>query len=190
MQVVSQSSQFAPFMHDYLYYNDTGDWTNFNSSRTRANTFRGSAVQQSISALTQLPADMFQGSGAVYHTLGMCSVVPCASGHGRWLTVSLTGFEYWSDPNDRSAGEITWQVDGQKTHQVTAAAVAGDPLPDGTGISQRLISEEPMSIVLNLGLSRMSLLIVAYPPCTRTDGQGWCCRKLAEYHSFDHDLPS
>ncbi|KJA16007.1 glycoside hydrolase family 16 protein [Hypholoma sublateritium FD-334 SS-4] len=133
VQVVSQSSQFAPFMHDYLYYNDTGDWVNFDTSRTRANTFRGSAVQQSISALTQLPADMFQGSGANFHTLG---------------------FEYWSDPNDRSAGEITWQVDGEKSHQVTAAAVAGDPLPDGTGISQRLISEEPMSIVLNLGLSQ------------------------------------
>lgn len=61
-QVVSQSSQLAPFMHDYLHYNHAGDWVNFNSSRTRANSFRGSAVQQSSSAPTQLPADMFQGA--------------------------------------------------------------------------------------------------------------------------------
>ncbi|KAF9477276.1 beta-glucan synthesis-associated [Pholiota conissans] len=131
--VVSQSSQFAPFMHDYLYYNDSGQWSNQGNPLTRANSFRGSATQQSISALTQLPADMFQGSGAVFKTLG---------------------FEYWSDPNDRSAGRITWQVDGQKTHQVLASAVAADPLPDGTGVDQRLISEEPMSIVLNLGMSQ------------------------------------
>lgn len=70
MQVVSQSAQFAPFMHDYLYLNDTGDWSNSNNPLTRANSFRGSAVQQSISGLTQLPADMFQGSGAVFKTLG------------------------------------------------------------------------------------------------------------------------
>lgn len=70
-------------MHDYLYYNDTGDWVNFNNSRTRANTFRGSAVQQSISALTQLPADMFQGSGANFHTLGMFFIVLCSWSYGR-----------------------------------------------------------------------------------------------------------
>lgn len=46
-----------------------------------------------------------------------------------------------------------------------------------------------MSIVLNLGLSRMFLFATVCPPCTCTDNQGWCCRKLAEYHAFDDDLP-
>ncbi|KDR79505.1 hypothetical protein GALMADRAFT_1243340 [Galerina marginata CBS 339.88] len=131
-QVVSQSAQFAPFSHDYIYYNDSGQWSNFNPGMTRANTYRGSAVQQAVSALTRTPTDIFQGSGANYHTFG---------------------FEYWSDPNDRNAGTITWQADGQKTHQVLASAVAPDQGTGGSGVGQRLIPEEPMSLVLNLGIS-------------------------------------
>lgn len=69
-QVVSQSAQFAPFTHDYLYLNDSGQWTDFNTSRTRANSYRGSAVQQSVSGLTTTPVDMFQGSGANFKTFG------------------------------------------------------------------------------------------------------------------------
>jgi len=68
--VVSQSAQFAPFSHDYTYYNDSGQWTNFDTTRTRANTYRGSAVQQSVSGLTRTPVDMFQGSGANFKKFG------------------------------------------------------------------------------------------------------------------------
>lgn len=68
--------------------------------------------------------------------------------------VGRKGFEYWADQNDRAAGVITWQADGQQTQKITAGAVGPDPLPNGTGVSQRLIPEEPMSIVLNLGISR------------------------------------
>ena len=68
----------------------------------------------------------------------------------------MAGFEYWSDPNDRNAGTITWQVDGQKSHQVLASAVAPDQGTGGSGVGQRLIPEEPMSIILNLGMSRTS----------------------------------
>ncbi|KIM38469.1 glycoside hydrolase family 16 protein [Hebeloma cylindrosporum] len=130
--VVSQSAQFAPFTHDYLYLNDSGQWTNFDSTRTRANSYRGSAVQQSVSGLTRTPTDMFQGSGANFKTFG---------------------FEYWSDPNDRNAGSITWQVDGKRSHRVLASAVAPDQGVGGSGVGQRLIPEEPMSIILNLGIS-------------------------------------
>jgi len=71
----------------------------------------------------------------------------------------ILGFEYWSDPNDRSAGSVTWQVDGQRSHRVLAAAVAPDQGTDGSGVGQRLIPEEPMSIVLNLGMSRTSFFL-------------------------------
>lgn len=76
-----------------------------------------------------------------------------AEDSGQPQTYETLGFEYWSDPNDREAGFITWQVAGQATHQVGAGAVGPDPLPAGSGVGQRLISEEPMSIVLNLGIS-------------------------------------
>lgn len=43
-----------------------------------------------------------------------------------------------------------WMVDGQPSYRFTAAAVGPDPLVQ---IQQRLISREPMSLVLNLGMS-------------------------------------
>lgn len=59
------------------------------------------------------------------------------------------------DPNDRANGFITWAAAGQPTAGMIAAAAGPDPT---VNISQRLISEEPMSLVLNLGLSSASYL--------------------------------
>ena len=80
------------------------------------------------------------------------------------VTGSPIGFEYWADPSDRSAGYIQWVSDGKPTARLGASAVGPDPVNNpagasgsglgGTGIGQRLIPEEPMSIVLNLGISR------------------------------------
>lgn len=132
-QVVSQSGQFAPFSHDYNYLNDTQDeWYINTPDITNANSYRGSPVQQAVSALTLLPDNIFQESGAQFTTLG---------------------FEYWSDPSNPSDGYITWQTAGVESARLGAAALGPDPLPAGTGVSQRLISVEPMSIILNLGIS-------------------------------------
>lgn len=68
--------------------------------------------------------------------------------------VSL-GFEYYANPDARSDGFITWIVDGKPSTRMGAGAVAPDP--NGSQVGQRLIPEEPMSIVLNLGISRMFL---------------------------------
>jgi len=81
-QVVSQSAQFAPFTHDYIYLNATqNQWTIYDTAMTTPNTYHGSAVcvtfsstcwslllifldprQQAVSGLAKLPSDMFQGS--------------------------------------------------------------------------------------------------------------------------------
>ena len=68
------------------------------------------------------------------------------------------GFEYWADPANRQDGFITWQVDGTPSYRLGTSAMAPDTGPDGSQVGQRLIPEEPMSIVLNLGISRESLL--------------------------------
>lgn len=128
-QVVSQSAQFAPFTHDYNYTNDSTAWWIYDPSITHANDYKGSAIQQAVSALTDLPDDMFQGSGQVFKTLG---------------------FEYWADPNKRDEGFITWQTDGKPSVTMYASAMDQDPL---VNISRRLIPEEPMAMVLNLGMS-------------------------------------
>ncbi|KAH9006339.1 beta-glucan synthesis-associated [Lactarius hatsudake] len=131
--VISQSAQFAPFSHDYVYSNDTDqEWYVYNSSISRPNNYKGSAVQQAISGVTQLPADVFEGSGQVFHTFG---------------------FEYFANPKSRSDGYIIWQMDNLQTVRMGAGAVGPDQGTDGSGVDQRLIPEEPMSIVLNLGIS-------------------------------------
>ncbi|KAK7054157.1 beta-glucan synthesis-associated protein-domain-containing protein [Favolaschia claudopus] len=133
-QVVSQSAQFAPFSHDWTYNNlSADDWTIYDLSRTRPNNYKGSAVQQAVSGLSSVPVENFQGSGK---------------------QMSTYGFEYWSDPKDPTSGFITWQVNGTQTTRMGATAVAADQGTDGSGVGQRLIPVEPMSIVLNLGISR------------------------------------
>lgn len=132
-QVVSQSAQFAPFTHDYLYVNDTADaWTIYTPDITKANNYRGSAVQQAVSSLTNLPDEMFQTTSQTFRTLG---------------------FEYWADPDKPEDGFITWQTDGQPSYRIGASAVGPDQGDGGSMVGQRRIPEEPMSIVLNLGIS-------------------------------------
>ncbi|KAG6811656.1 hypothetical protein H0H92_006418 [Tricholoma furcatifolium] len=132
-QVASMSAQFAPFTADYVYLNATADeWNIFSPNVTAPNTYHGSAVQQAVSGVVNLREDMFQGSGSRFTTMG---------------------FEYWSDPSNPSDGYITWQSDGVQSHRMGAAAVASDQGPTGSGVSQRLIPVEPMSIVMNLGIS-------------------------------------
>ncbi|KAJ3555502.1 hypothetical protein NP233_g12195 [Leucocoprinus birnbaumii] len=133
-QVVSQSAQFAPFSHDYVYGNSTPDqFTIYNPALTRANSYHGSAVQQAVSGLTTVPTDMFQGTGQNF---------------------KVFGFEYWSDPNDPTSGYVEWVSDSNPTYRMGASAVGPDPLTaGGSGVGQRLIPVEPMSIVLNLGIS-------------------------------------
>ena len=111
--VISQSAQFAPFSHDYVYANDTTDkWKVFNTDISRPNNYRYALFliindasltvdlgavfkgdplcqshippsilcltnflkprrQQAVSGLTQLPSDIFEGSGQVFHTFGL-----------------------------------------------------------------------------------------------------------------------
>ncbi|KAJ7594701.1 beta-glucan synthesis-associated [Mycena floridula] len=138
-QVVSQSAQFAPFTHDYVYLNDTADeFSITDASLTRANPYRGSAVQQAVSGLTKVPTAGFFGAS------------------GRQFV--KYGFEYWGDPSKPGDGYIQWMVDGKPSNRMGASAVGPDPIESpsgvpGSGVGQRLIPVEPMSIILNLGLS-------------------------------------
>ncbi|KAF9219112.1 beta-glucan synthesis-associated [Gyrodon lividus] len=152
-QVVSQSGQFAPFTRDYMYLNDTQEeWVVYTPNVTVPNSYRGSAVQQAVSALTLLPDDIFQESGAQFTTLG---------------------FEYWSDPKSPSDGYITWQTAGVPAARLGAGAMGPDQGTNGTGVSQRLISLEPMSIVFNLGISpnwqTIDLTTMIFPAEMRVD---------------------
>ncbi|KAG6842835.1 hypothetical protein H0H87_010006, partial [Tephrocybe sp. NHM501043] len=68
--VVSQSAHFAPFTADYSLNTVTADqWMIYTPNVTRANDYKGSAVQQAVSGVVSLRDDMFQGSGKRFMTL-------------------------------------------------------------------------------------------------------------------------
>ncbi|KAL0572397.1 hypothetical protein V5O48_009557 [Marasmius crinis-equi] len=132
--VVSQSAQFAPFSHDYTIIENSNTVTIYNSSNTYTNPYHGSPLQQAVSGLTKVPAEGYQGMA-----------------NKRFVTY---GFEYWGDTNNRDDGYITWQVDGKQAFTLRPGAVGPDKGTGGSQIDQRLTPEEPMSIVLNLGISK------------------------------------
>ena len=76
-----------------------------------------------MSSLTNVPDNMFEGSGQVF---------------------TKFGFEYWAEPSAPEKGFITWMVDGKPSHRVGADAMGPDQGPGGTGVGRRLIPEEPM----------------------------------------------
>ncbi|KAF9269559.1 beta-glucan synthesis-associated [Marasmius fiardii PR-910] len=109
-------------------------FTIYNTSNTYTNPYHGSPLQQAVSGLTKVPAENYQG-------------MP----NKRFVTY---GFEYWADTNNRNNGFITWQVDGKPSVTLRPGAVPPDKGTGGSQVDQRLIPEEPMSIVMNLGISR------------------------------------
>ena len=68
----------------------------------------------------------------------------------RSLNCIRKGVEYMPDPQQREAAFINWVGGGQRTWGLTGQAIGADST---VMIGQRLVSEEPMAMVLNLGLS-------------------------------------
>ncbi|KAJ7075867.1 glycoside hydrolase family 16 protein [Mycena belliarum] len=124
---VSQSFQVAPFNLDWQFVNSSPAAVFTDPAQTAFNTYKGSNQQQAVSALTFIPDTAY---GAQDYT--------------------VYGFEYWSDPKNRDDGYITWVSDGKESWTMRAAAIGPDTQ---VNISQRLIPEEPMYVILNLGMS-------------------------------------
>lgn len=119
----SQSIQFAPIDAGYSWKNETPETVMFNESITFQNIWHGSVNQESASVITLADETSYGGNG-----------------------YSTFGFEYDPGPN----GRITWAMNATPTWQLNAEAIGPNA---AAGIGQRLISEEPMSIVLNLAIS-------------------------------------
>lgn len=66
-----------------------------------------------------------------------------AYGGAQWSTFA---FEYWSNPDNRDEGFITW-VAGSPVFRVDNHVFTGDP---SVNISNRLIPEEPMVCISQL----------------------------------------
>ena len=156
---VSQSFQVAPYNYQYQFNNASPATTINDSAITSLNSYTGAVYQQALSAVSFVNSQYYNGqSYATY------------------------GFEYWSNPNNRPSGYITWYSESAQTWKVTAASVGPDSISE---VSSRLIPEEPMVsfffktpdnethtwqfIIFNLGISReqvsssnmVGLLIIA-----------------------------
>lgn len=122
--VVSQSYQVAPM--DVWYMPDYNFVEVYNSKVTTMNTYAGGPVQQAVSAVSTLNTTWYERG----------------PNSGKFQQY---GFEYLNDDDN---GYITWYVGEDPTFTVQAYALG----PNGN-VGFRRISKEPMSIVLNLGLS-------------------------------------
>ncbi|KAL1682246.1 glycoside hydrolase family 16 protein [Schizophyllum commune] len=122
----SQSYQIAPFNREYQFDNDSSATTIYDESVTEYNTYKGGVWQQAVSALSYIPDSGYSGSYTTY------------------------GVEWWSNPDNRDEGYITWYLDGKETWRITAETVGGDSSID---MGPRLISEEPMYMIINLGMA-------------------------------------
>ncbi|CAD6883961.1 unnamed protein product [Tilletia controversa] len=127
----SQSCQMAPFDAGYTWA-EGGDGTPYHIYQediARINDYTGGPLQECASGLAQCPRDGFTDAGQ------------------RPVTY---GFEYQPDWKQNGDSFVTWYVDGAPTWTVYGGAMGPRPEQD---ISQRLISTEPMSIIMNLGMA-------------------------------------
>lgn len=121
--IASQSVQVAPFD---IWYMPNYDFIEiYNRSITAMNTYCGGPFQEAISGTTTLNTDWYEK--------------PTEGNYQSY------GFEYLNDDTD---GYIRWFVGNTPSYTLYAPAIG----PNGN-VGARQISKEPMSIVLNLGIS-------------------------------------
>ncbi|KAH3674870.1 hypothetical protein WICPIJ_009440 [Wickerhamomyces pijperi] len=123
--VASQSYQVAPY--DIWYMPDYEFIEVYDTSVTAMNTYTGGPFQQAISGVSTLNTDWYQKSAGVDHMF------------------QKYGFEYENGDDD---GYCTWFTGDNATFTLNAQALH----PNGN-IGWRRISKEPMSVIINLGIS-------------------------------------
>ncbi|OSX60014.1 glycoside hydrolase family 16 protein [Postia placenta MAD-698-R-SB12] len=124
---MSQSLQIAPFDLGYEFDNSSSVTTVYNDDITSINTYHGGQYQEAVSALTFINSSVYNNT-----------------------EYGIYGYEWYSNPNDRDSGYVQWYSSGEPSWKVTSGSLPAEPSLE---ISQRLISEEPMYIIINFGMS-------------------------------------
>ncbi|OAV99438.1 hypothetical protein PTTG_04502 [Puccinia triticina 1-1 BBBD Race 1] len=124
---ISQSVQLAPYNANYRMNNRTQGYVKVadNSFETVMNPYTGNIYQQAASGLSNTDQTSYDGKGYASY-----------------------GFEYAT--SDSANPFITWTQKDQTMWQLTPGAIGPDPLSQ---IGPRVIPNEPMYILLNLGIS-------------------------------------
>ncbi|KAL9936383.1 hypothetical protein V8E36_004451 [Tilletia maclaganii] len=128
----SQSFQLAPFDAKYEWSRGGSDrpYHVYNEETTRINSYLGKPLQECASGLAMCPRDSYVDAGHRFVTYG---------------------FEYRPDwEQDGRNSFVTWYVDGEPTWTFYGGAL--DPRP-AQEISCRIVSTEPMTIIMNLAMA-------------------------------------
>ncbi|EJF66803.1 beta-glucan synthesis-associated protein [Dichomitus squalens] len=123
---VSQSGQWAPFNYQYIWKNTTDNLIIPDPDISKLNNYRGGVYQQATSVVTQTNQDAYEFSGQQYSTYG---------------------FQYKPGFGD---AYISWIANGQLAWQLNVAGMSADTVVE---ISDRPIPQEPMYLIMNLGIS-------------------------------------
>ncbi|EJF62408.1 beta-glucan synthesis-associated [Dichomitus squalens] len=123
---VSQSAQWAPFNHAYIWQNTSDNEIITDPSISQQNTFTGSATQQATSVVTATDPNCYEYETGCY---------------------SIYGFEYKPGFED---GYITWISNNQVSWTLNGPGMGPDSLVE---IQERPVPGEPMYIIMNLGMS-------------------------------------
>lgn len=124
---VSQSAQWAPFNDKYIWLNTTQNLIIPNTSISALNSYIGGDLQQASSVVTTTNQDCYELSKS-----------PCYSTYG---------FEY--KPGFDNA-YISWISSGTPAWTLNVAGMGADPI---TEIAARPVPQEPMYLIINLGMS-------------------------------------
>lgn len=139
---VSLSAQWAPFNPGYTFINTSLDTAAIiDKTHASYNTYQGSVLQQATSVLGETNQNCYTQGTGCF---------------------SVYGVEFM--PSDY----ITWRSDDRKAWTLRQAAMAPNKLAQ---VGQRVISEEPMYMIINLGVSTQ--LTVTDAPDV---GELWCDR--------------
>ncbi|WVQ63753.1 uncharacterized protein L199_001906 [Kwoniella botswanensis] len=123
---VSQSGQWAPFNPHYYFLNtSTKDYEIYDDTVTKINEYMGSVYQQATSGLSVTDQNCYEQNTGCFSTYG---------------------FEYAPGAD----GYITWINNAKKAWTIRGAAMGPN---DEAMVGQRLVSEEPMYLIINLGIS-------------------------------------
>ncbi|KAJ7045525.1 beta-glucan synthesis-associated [Mycena alexandri] len=123
---VSQSAQWAPFNAGYKWLNNSDNFILEDPTISQLNTFTGSITQQATSVVTSTDPACYEKNGGCF---------------------SVYGFEYKPGVVD---AYISWISNNKLAWTIKAAGVGPDP---AVQIGPRLVSQEPMYLIANLGMS-------------------------------------
>ncbi|EPQ53587.1 glycoside hydrolase family 16 protein [Gloeophyllum trabeum ATCC 11539] len=123
---VSQSAQWAPFNYNYEFFNTSDLYQIQDPTISAMNTYTGGELQQASSTVTITNQACYEGNGGCFSTYG---------------------FEYKPGFDD---AYISWITDDKLAVTLEVAAMAAD---SRVNISARPVPQEPMYLIVNLGMS-------------------------------------